>query len=469
MRPVRPVIAVVAIALLAVAGTALAGPRAPMAPTTTAAVAPAPIRVTPTTFGVGVQATMDSKTMLGWMPRTGAPIDYAYRYLGGGLNTGGTRNWTEWEADATYPKTYATTAKSKGYTPVFSYYTLLAANGRCALTCGEAQRDLTNLNDPAVMALYYADFAKLMQRLGSGTHDGIAGYGGDAIVHIEPDLSGYVQMAALSSAKCFGFCTATREDPTVVRASVRSSGHPLAAAYPDTYRGFNQVLLKLRDTYAPKVRLAMHVSNWTTGFDLNSATGSLDAVTLGTRAGAFAAAAGASWTDGTTSTYDLLFNDVSNKDAAYYTYVLNKPRFWDQDNVVFPNFHRWESYVKAVTTTANRKAIVWQVPIGNQLYRAMDNTTGHWQDNRVEYFFGHVAELRAAGLVGMLFGTTQRDAANYWDSQADLVTNPLPICSSNGWSSGKVVCSTIETPVADDDGGFLRVSIQNYYKAPLPL
>ena len=45
-------------------------------------------------------------------------------------------------------------------------------------------------------------------------------------------------------------------------------------------------------------------------------------------------------------------------DAGYYTYVLNKPRFWDQDNVVFPNFHRWQAYVKAVTTTANRQSHV---------------------------------------------------------------------------------------------------------------
>lgn len=451
---------------------ALAAVLALAMPATPAAARPAPVpsvvRPAPTTFGFGVQATIDAKTLLGWMPRTGSPIDYAYRYLGGGAGTAS--NWTSWALNATYPINFATQSALKGYKPVFSYYNILTTPGTCAATCTEAQRDLTNLNSPAVMRLYFEDFAKLMQRLGGGTYDGVVGFGKDAIVHVEPDLSGYVQHAALFPAKCFGFCTATGNNPSYVRAAVASSGFGLASKYPNTYRGFNQTLLRIRDRYAPNVRLAMHVSNWTTGWDLNSATDpSLDATALGTKAGEFAAAAGATWSDGTTSTYDLLFNDVSNKDAAYYTLVLRKPRWWDQDNAVFPNFHRWQAYVKAFTSVTRRKAIVWQVPIGNQLYRSMNNTRGHWQDNRVEYFFDHVAELRDAGLVGVLFGTTQSDSTHYWDGAADGVTNPEPICSSNGWSSGKVVCSSLEAYGADDDGTYLRQRIIAYYKAPLAL
>jgi len=473
MRSPRSALLLAAVATVVLAGTAGAASKHTASTTTTAsttAPAPAVTRVTPTTFGVGVQATLDSKTLLGWMPRTGAPIDYAYRYLGGGINTGVGKNWTDWATSATYPINYAQQANLKGYTPVFTYYNLLSTLGRCPSTCNEAQSDLTNLNDPAVMKLYFADFAKLMQRLGSGTYDGVAGYGKDAIVHVEPDLSGYAETAVLTPTSCFTFCSGIGNDPSLLRAAVATSGFPQAAKSANTYRGFNQVLLKLRDQYAPKVRLALHVSNWATGNDINSATSTLvDPVSLGTLAGTFAGASGASWTDGTASTYDLLFNDVSNKDAAYYTYILHKPRYWDQDNVVFPNFHRWEAYVKAVTTAAQRQAIVWQVPIGNQLYKSMNNTAGHWQDNRVEYFFNHVAELRAAGLVGMLFGSTLTDGTDYWDAAADGVTNPEPVCSSDGWSSGKVVCSSLDTPAADDDGGYLRVSIQNYYKAPLAL
>lgn len=470
MRLSRSVSVLAAAVLVAVVAPGVAQAAKPSGTTVTSSASTATARFQPTHFGVGVHAHADSKGIDGWMPRVGVPWDYSYRYIGGGLNTG-TKNWTAWAPNATFPLDYAKAADKRGYRPVLTYYTLLAAKGRCDATCGEAKRDLTNLNDPAVMKLLYADFEKLMKRLGKGTHDGVAGFGKDAVVHVEPDLSGYANLAVLNpSVHCHGFCSRKANDPSALRASVRSSGHPVAKRYPDTYRGFNSTLLKLRDLHAPNVRLALHVSNWTTGYDLNSATAPwLDATALGQKAGAFAKASGAGWTDGSHSTYDLLFNDVSNKDAAYYTYAMNKPRFWDQDNVVFPNFHRWQEYVRAVTTTTGRKAIVWQVPMGNQLYRSQNNTKGHWQDNRVEYFFNNMEELRDAGLVGVLFGSTIRDASTYWDASADGVTNPEPICSSDGWSSGKVVCSTLPTLIADDDGGYMRVRAMQYYKAPVPL
>ncbi len=439
-------------------GTAHAVPAAPQDGTT---------RPSPTTFGFGVQASTDVKGLGGWMQRSNAAWDYAYRYLGGGV--GSAANWTGWAPNATYPISYAQNASSKGYTPVFTYYQMLNGGAACS-GCGEAKQDLTNLNDPTVMKAYYEDFALLMKRLGTATYDGVVGFGKDAIVHVEPDLSGYAQTAALFSASCFALCTAVANTPAAVKAAVARSGFPLAAGYPDTFQGFNEVLLRLRDTYAPNVRLAAHISNWATGYDLNSATTpNLNAQALGTSAGLFAALSGTTYTDGTHSTYDLVFNDVSNKDAGYYTYVLGKPRFWDQDNVVFPNFHRWEDYLRAATQAAGPQAIVWQVPIGNQLYAAVNNTPGHYQDNRVEYFFDHVAELKNAGIVGVLFGTTIARATNYADWAGDGVTNPAPVCNSDGWSSGKVVCSTIQTPVSDDDGGYLRVRAQQYYRAPLPL
>jgi len=469
MRPLRTVTATLAMTSALTAATTvalLAGPVSP-AGAKTASLPAAAASSTPATFGFGLQASTDTKGLGGWMPRSGAAWDYAYRYLGGGAGT--SANWTSWSPNATYPISYAQNASSKGYTPVFSYYQMLAGAGVCD-GCGEAQQDLTNLNTPSVMKAYFDDFALLMQRLGTKTYDGVAGFGGDAIVHVEADLYGYAENAATTKASCYGFCTASTGLPTNVKSAVASSGFALAKSYPNTFQGFNETLLRIRDAYAPNVRLAAHLSNWATGFDLNSATSpTLDPVSLGAKAAAFLAASGVTYTNGTHSTFDLLFNDVSNKDAGYYTYVLGKPRFWDQDNTVFPNFHRWEDYVRTVTTITQKKAIVWQVPIGNQLFASVNNTPGHYQDNRVEYFFNHVPELASANIVGALFGTTRADATNYADWAGDGVTNPAPICSSDGWSSGKVVCSSIQTPAADDHGGYLRVRGHQYYAAPYVL
>ena len=238
----------------------------------------------------------------------------------------------------------------------------------------------------------YADFAKLMQRLGTGTYDGVTGYGGTTIVQVEPDLSGYAQQAVLSAPACYGYCSGTGNDPNLLHASVASSGVADVAAYANTWRGFNLALLHLRDLYAPNVKLAFHVSNWATWRDIGSDTDpNLDPVAQGNLAGSFAAASGVSDAPAGTSTYDLVFNDVSDRDAGYYKYVVGRPHtFWDRLNVSLPNFVRWERYLGAITATTGRTAMVWQVPLGNQWAASENNTDGHYQDNRAEYFFGHV-------------------------------------------------------------------------------
>jgi hypothetical protein len=403
----------------------------------------------------------------GWLPHSGVPWSYVYRYLGGGAGT--SKNWTTMAPRATYPITYATLASQHHYTPVFTYYQMLG--GPDCRSCSEPQRDLENLNDPAAMRAYFNDFGLLMRRLGPRTYDGVQGYGKDVIVHVEPDLSGFAQNAVLSpGTNCFGHCIRPGNDPSNLRAAVRRTGLPSAAPYPNTYRGFNQTLLRIRDTYAPNVRLAVHVSNWATGNDLNSSTDSrLDPTVLGREAGAFAAKSGATYTDGSHSTYDLVFNDVSNKDAGYYETVLHKSRFWDQANNVFPNFHRWEAYLKAVRAQTHKWTVVWQVPIGNQLFQSQNNTTGHYQDNRVEYFFNHPVELRDAGIAGMLFGTTISAASNYADVAGDGTTNPRKVCTQDGWSDGRTVCSSRHAYRSDDDGGYLRERATGYYARPLAL
>jgi hypothetical protein len=346
---------------------------------------------------------------------------------------------------------------------------LLQSSGSCG-SCGEAQRDLTNLNTASLMAAYYADFAKLMQRLGGGTYDTVAGYGATAIVQVEPDLSGYAEQAVLQPSACFGFCTGAGNDPSQLRASVASSGVADVASYPDTWRGFNLALLHLRDRYAPNVRLAFHISNWATLRDIGSDTDpNLNATTQGNLAGSFAAASGVSSAPSDTSTYDLVFNDVSDRDAGYYKYVLNRSNaFWDRLNTALPNFARWEQYLGAVTAATGRRAMVWQVPLGNQWFQSVNNTTGHYQDNRAEYFFGHSSELTNVGVIGVLYGRGNGGSTTNTDAQGDGVTNPAPVCTSDGLSSGSI-CSNHASTVADDDGGYLRQAAGAYYASPLPV
>src|SRR5579884_3643952 len=393
----------------------------------------------PNHLGLGVAAQPDSTGLNGWMPNSGVPWDYAYQYL--------TPGWETWNANGQFPLSYAQNAASHSYIPVFTYYEIQLLNGSCG-GCGGGQKDFANLNNPGLMAGYFQNFALLMQKLGP------SGFGRTVIVHVEPDLSGFAQQAVLDNTRCYGYCTGQGNSPSLLRASVTSSGYSGVLGYADTYQGFNAALLHLRDAYAPNVLLAAHISDWATGPDISTSS-SLDAAGLGRQAGSFAAQSGS---------FDLLFNDVSDRDAGYYKYALNNPdAWWDRQNVTFPNFQRWETYVGAASGTAGRSVIVWQIPEGNQYYQTENNSTGHYQDNRAEYFFSHMSELSQAGIIGLLFGAGNGGSTVHYDARADGVTNPAPICNSDGSSAGQI-CNNHASSLSDDDGGFIRTQAQLYYQ-----
>jgi hypothetical protein len=418
----------------------------------------------PQHFAIGLSAQPDRSGLQGWVPESGVPWDYTYQYLAGGVNTGS--GWATWNTRGQFPLLYANSASKLGAVPVFTYYMLLQSDGPCN-GCNEAQRDLANLNHAATMARYFDDYILLLKRLGTGTHDGIAGYGKATIVHVEPDLSGYAMHAVLNPARCFGFCSGTGTDPALLRAAVGTSGHPEVHGFPDTYQGFHWALLHLRDVYAPNVLLATHVSAWASGHDVSTSTDPrLDVIDAGTQVGRFTALSGTSVLPATPaglSTFDLVFTDVADRDAGFYKEVMGRGNaWWDRLNVSLPNFHRWERYMAAVNAAAGKPAMVWQIPVGNQVFRTMNNTNGHYQDNRAEYFFEHVDELRAVGIVGLLFGRGNPGSTAPHDEMRDGITNPPPLCTSDGLSSGQI-CADRESVHADDDGGYLRLAAAQYY------
>ncbi|MBW3651864.1 MAG: hypothetical protein KY458_14960, partial [Actinobacteria bacterium] len=426
------------------------------------AAAAAPEGVLRPHFAFGISAQPDATGLEGWVPESGVPFDYLYQYLAGGSNTGA--GWQTWHPDATFPLAYARRAASLGAVPVFSYYQLLHSRGPCD-GCGEAERDLANLDDPATMRSYFEDFTTLLRRLGPHASGGVQGYGGPAIVHVEPDLAGFALQGLLDRSRCFGHCTGPGSDPSGLRAAVASTGLAQLAGLEDSFRGFNLALLRLRDLYAPNVALAFHISNWAALRDIGSERDpAIDPVALGRTVADFAARSGVTDPGPGRSTYDLLFNDVADHDAGYYKYVLGQDRFWDRLNASPLSFHRWERYLGTITRATGKPAFVWQVPLGNQRFRTMDNSPGHYQDNRAEYFFDNVEELRGAGIAAVLFGPGNPGNTTYHDARGDGVTNPAPRCTTDGTSAGQV-CPTEASVVTDDDGGYLRMAATRYYRS----
>jgi hypothetical protein len=409
----------------------------------------------PSHFAFGVSAGEGDT----WMPQTGIPWDYRMQYLAGGVNTGS--GWETWNANGTFALNYAKESAQHGFIPLFPYYELLQSSGSCG-GCNENQKDITNLNTPGLMASYYQNFALLMKRLGPGTYEGIQGFGKTVLINIEPDFtSGYAMQAVNNNAVCFNFCTGQGNDPSLLKASVASSGMADVAAYPNTYAGFVQALAHLRDLYAPSVLLGLDVSTWATGDDIGvDPNPNTNVAALGQKVGTFLNRAGR---------HDLLFNSPLDRDAGQYRALYGQNRWWDRQNVTYPNFHRWEQYLQATSAAdAARSMLLWQVPVGNQYFDTENNTNDHYQDNRPEYVFAHISELIQAGIVGAVFAPGNAGNTSYTDTDHDGIVNPPPICTTDGTSSGQI-CNNHTATVSDDDGGFIRASAQSYYKNPVLL
>src|SRR5947209_6814775 len=124
------------------------------------------------------------------------------------------------------------------YVPVVTWYQLLQYTPSTGSS--ELDRDYSNLNNATTMSSYYASFKVLMQKA--------AQYGGQVVVHVEPDFWGYMEQKAAESSA------------TTVSAMVKSSGFAEAASFPDNVAGFGSGLKYLRHAYAPNALLAMHGS-----------------------------------------------------------------------------------------------------------------------------------------------------------------------------------------------------------------
>jgi|GEM_PF-1254100 len=420
--------------------TTTPAPTTTVAPTTTPAPTTAPpvggtIPGLKNTFMIGLG---NQPGDMSWMTGSGIPWDFRYQYLVGDVTNG--TDWSTWNqpagAFATY---YMNDSAAAGYIPVFSYYVMFYASPGNT-QANEGLKSLTNLKTANTMKAYFANFKLLL--------DKAKAFGKTTIVQVEPDLWGFLQQ------------TSVGDNPASIPAMVASSGFgDVVANKADNVAGFAQALVALRDKYAPNVILSFQVSSWSTGLDVSTNTSAnLDLNSIISRTSRFYNSLGAK--------FDLLFFDPSDRDAGFYATFDNAGwrHWWDIANVAFPNFDRYKAYVAGVTRGTGLKAMLWQVPVGNKLYRTENNSKNHWQDNRVEYFLGpnYKTNLQAwinAGVIGIMFGAGAGDQTTYYDGAKDGVTNPAAVNGNNQTST-----------VSDDDGGYLRDRAKNYYQnGPLPL
>src|SRR2546425_4664408 len=384
-------------------------------------------------FGVG-----NSPSDLSWMTSSGVPWKYRYQYLSGGVNTGS--GWETWNTPSgAFATFYMDASLANGYIPVFPYYELLQSTPSSG--ANESDRDYNNLNNTATMNAYYANFKLLMQKAGT--------FGQKVVVNVEPDLWGYLQQRAGSG------------DASTLTASVASSGFADVASLPNSAQGFAWALLHIRDLYASNVVLAIHASPWSAGPDIASSNDStLNIVTLADATAAFLNSAGIS-ANTHASTWDVVFNDLDDHDAAWWE-QNGGSHWWDPNNVIYPNFTRYLAWVSELQAKTSRQQVAWQVPVGNQYFLTMNNTCGHYQDNVAPYFIAHPQSLFSAGIVAVLFGAGERGPTAKTHGHGGALTHNGGLATTHvlGFC---IACNTHTSTSADDDGGYLRIFVGQYY------
>ena len=432
-------------AALGLAAASFGSATLPMTAAPAAAPVRAPLPATRLEFGL-------SNLDVTWMTSSGVPWRYRFQYLAGGTNT--PNNWLTWQDPAKPPGQFALdfmTASTKSpanYIPVFTWYQLLQSLPSTGSS--ELERDYNNLNNALTMSSYYASFKVLMQKAGQ--------YGGQVLVHVEPDFWGYMQQKGAGAGA------------GAITAMVTSSGFAEAAGFPDTLVGFASELKHLRDTYAPNALLAMHASMWSSGIDIASNTNpNIDVAAEADKTAAFLNSAGS-------GSWDSVFHDVDDHNAAWWELAscgtppcVNQwfTHWWDPNNISFPNFARYLAWVAELHARTGLPQVVWQVPMGNQYFLTMNNTCGHYQDNVAPYFIAHPGQLFNAGLVAVLFGPGNSCQTSYDDSQHDGITNNNGVATTDQ-VGGCNACNTHTSGYADDDGGYLRIFVGSYYAGRAP-
>jgi len=353
-----------------------------------------------------------------------------YQYLAGGVNTG--NGWATWNTSGAFVTWYVQESVAANVLPVFDYYMLLQSSP--AAGSGEMAQDLSNLKNVSTMTAYWADVKLFFQKAAAGAS------GHPVVMHVEPDLWGYIEQAATA-----------HNAGSDVPAAVASTGNADLAGLPNTAAGFAQAFVKLRDKYAPSVLLAYHLSDWGTMVDLHSSqTSDAETDTLAAKAAAFYTSLGAS--------YDLSFNDLSDRDSGFYKNIYGDggASWWNATD-----FPRYARFIAGFVAATGKRVVVWQIPMGNTLMRATNDTWGHYADNRPEYFLnnvtdGHLALWRDAGVIGLLFGGGASGTTCACDALGDGTTNPA--------ASGTHTRASLS---ADDDGGYLHDRVAAYYAGTL--
>lgn len=233
--------------------------------------------------------------------------------------------------------------------PMFTYYVMKSAAGY-----QEGEAELAAMNDAATLKRYLTDWRFLLQTIGKER----------VILQIEPDL--------------WGFVRGRNKDPHAVPAQVAAANPTDCAQQENSAAGLGRCMIAMARQYAPNAAVGLHASSW-------NHTESGNAEEIGKYMLALGAGSG-----------DFVTTDPADRDAGWYKATYNKDTFWTDQS-----FAAYLAWSKKLAEVVGKSTVMWQVPLGNS---QQNNTTNHWQDNKVDYLFNNLDKVADAHIAGLFFG-----------------------------------------------------------------
>jgi hypothetical protein len=246
---------------------------------------------------------------------------------------------------------------------------------------GDGPGEVVAINRLDLLTRYLNDYRFLLQKIGN-RHDGI---------DLEPDFWGF--------ARSLG-------NLHTVPAQVTGANPTDCGSQENSAAGLARCLIAMTRKYAPNVSVGLHLSCFDWESNIQKCVD--DYADLGAGNG------------------DMLVTDVSDRDAGWYALPehggFNK--FWtDQKAATFLAFE------KRMAESVGKPVVLWQIPVGNM---AQNNTAGHYQDDKVDWFFGHMDQVADAHIAALLFGAGWSEQTTIESDGGNVINKTIAYANSGG-------------------------------------
>lgn len=244
--------------------------------------------------------------------------------------------------------------KSKPRITVLTYYMMKTTMG------GEGDPSLNGISDVNKLRRYLNDWRFLLKLIGTRR----------VMLHIEPDFWGFVRGRAMTVPL------------NQMHAQVKAAAGSDCLSQPDDVTGLSRCMIAMARTYAPNAAVGLHVSPWHYSEAGDAAASAKFMLALGADQG------------------DFVANDPTDRDAGWYALSRNGRRDTTWNDTRFKTYMGW---VKAISETVGKPAVLWQIPLGNSSSKSKESDF-HYSDDKVEYLFSRINEVAQAHVVALLFG-----------------------------------------------------------------